>query len=166
MRVIVIVTCVALLAASALAGEGRLRSRDQHFIDRADSFYLGEVDAGTLALRKGTTEPVRLLGERVVRDQRKALEQLRAVGARSDLRVPGRLQDPEVRLYQRLDALTGAPFDEAYVAAVRSGYASAIRVFEAEARHGHNRELRAHAEGVLPMLRAHRATAMRELERM
>ncbi|HEY2743680.1 MAG TPA: DUF4142 domain-containing protein [Polyangia bacterium] len=139
---------------------------DRSFVDQAYSINEGEIELGKLAQKRGTTPQVVEFGQRMAGDHRVAQEQLRDVALADNLTLPHRLQAAELDLYKRLAQLHGQKFDDAYVEHMVSGHKGAIALFQEQADHGQNPQLRAYAEKELPMLRAHEAIAKRDLQRM
>jgi putative membrane protein len=163
MRVLLALACSMLLPVAASA---KGRASDRRFIDRAYSINEGEIELGKLAQQKGTTPQVREYGQRMVADHRVALDQLRDVAEKDNLKLPNQLQAAEVDLYKSLAKLDGKQFDDAYIDHMVVGHKSAIQLFEEEADRGKNPDVRAYADKELPMLRAHEEISRRDLQQL
>lgn len=96
----------------------------------------------------------------MVDDHGKTNDQLRRLGAQKGVPVQAaRIVDPDV---DALRSKSGREFDTAYVAvAGPDAHREAIRLFDAEARNGHDPDLRAFAGRTLPTLEHHLAAAQK-----
>ncbi|RQR62773.1 DUF4142 domain-containing protein [Burkholderia sp. Bp9126] len=132
----------------------RARGMDADFVDKAELAGKSEVDASRLALDKSTSRDVRAFAQRMIDDHGKANERLQKLAVREGASEPSaRPVDPDV---EALRNKSGHDFDVAYVAAAGpDAHQKAVRLFEDEARGGHDAGLRAFATATLPTLRHH-----------
>ncbi|WP_347468713.1 DUF4142 domain-containing protein [Burkholderia stagnalis] len=131
---------------------------DAEFVDKAGLAGKSEMQASQLALEKASSPDVRAFAKRMVDDHGKVSARLRGLGVRKGLPVQTvQIVDPDVEALRRR---AGRDFDVAYLAvAGPEAHRKAIRVFEDEARNGHDADLRAFANDTLPLLRQHLAAA-------
>jgi len=131
---------------------------DAEFVDKAAILGKTEVQASQLALDRSSNPDVKAYARRMVDDHVRMAEQLRRLGAQKGVPVQARmLVDPAVTA---LRTKNGHAFDTAYVAlAGPDAHEAAIRLYEAEARDGHDPQLRAFASDTLPTLKAHLGAA-------
>lgn len=131
---------------------------DVEFVDRASLAGKREVQASQIALERSPSADVRAYARRMVDDHGKTNDQLRRLGAQKGVPVQAaRIVDPDV---DALRSKSGREFDTAYVAvAGPDAHREAIRLFDAEARNGHDPDLRAFAGRTLPTLEHHLAAA-------
>lgn len=133
---------------------------DPEFVEKAALAGKREVQASQLAIERSESPSVREFAKMMLDDHGRANEQLRTIAAKEGVPAQAALiVDPDI------DALRnkhGHDFDVAYVAIAGPGaHRQAIRLFSAEARSGHSTELRAFAQGSLPMLHKHLGAAQK-----
>lgn len=139
-------------AATALAQDGAAAEedvvvveveRDQQALLRAilERMHLVNqmvMQAGLLAMEKGTTDNVRDYGERLFRDHREAAERLRALATERDVRLPADLGPDQMRAFPelaplalilaKLRAVDGEAFDRVFIAAMEQVHRNALTV--------------------------------------
>ncbi|RQS23374.1 DUF4142 domain-containing protein [Burkholderia sp. Bp8998] len=136
---------------------------DAEFVDKAGIVCKTELQASQLALDRSSNPDVKAFARRMVDDHVRMTAELRRLGAQKGLPVQARmLVDPAVTT---LRSMNGRAFDKGYIElAGPNAHEAAIRLYEAEARDGHDPQLRAFAADTLPTLKAHLGAA-RKLER-
>lgn len=82
--------------------------------NRKTSANLLEVELGNLARQRGTSAEVKAFGARMVTDHSKKIDELKALAASKDVELPTALLPDDRATCDRLAALSGAQFDEAY----------------------------------------------------
>ncbi|VWB40326.1 membrane protein [Burkholderia diffusa] len=136
---------------------------DAEFVDKAGIVGKTALEASQLALDRSSNPDVKAFARRMVDDHVRMAAELRRLGAQKGLPVQTRmLVDPGLTA---LRTMRGDAFDKGYIAlAGPNAHEAAIRVYEAEARNGHDPQLRAFAADTLSTLKAH-LRAARALER-
>lgn len=136
---------------------------DAEFIDKAGIVGKTELQASQLALDRSSNPGVKAFARRMIDDHVRMTAELRRLGAQKGLPVQTRmLVDPAVTA---LRSKNGRDFDKGYIElAGPNAHDAAIRLYAAEARDGHDSQLRAFAANTLPTLKAH-LSAARALER-
>ncbi|CAG9250288.1 conserved hypothetical protein [Burkholderia diffusa] len=136
---------------------------DAEFVDKAGIVGKTELQASQLALDRSSNPDVKAFARRMIDDHGRVAAELRRLGAQKGLPVQTRmLVDPALTA---LRTMNGDAFDKGYIAlAGPNAHEAAIRLYEAEARNGHDPQLRAFAADTLPTLKAHLGAA-RALER-
>ncbi|ABX17923.1 DUF4142 domain-containing protein [Burkholderia multivorans] len=131
---------------------------DAEFVDKAAMLAKTELLASQLAADRSSNAEVKAFARRMIDDHERIARELRRLGVDKGVPVQTRmLVDPALNT---LRTLSGAAFDRAYVQlAGPAAHEEAIRAYEAEARDGHDAQLRAFAARTLPMLKNHLAAA-------
>ncbi|MBJ9966054.1 DUF4142 domain-containing protein [Burkholderia seminalis] len=131
---------------------------DAEFIDKAALAGKAEVQASQLALKQAQSPDVRAFAKRMVSDHGKANARLTELAASKGMKPQvEQISDPDV---EALRGKSGHDFDVAYVAAVGpDAHRKAVALFDGEARHGNDPQLRAFASATLPTLRHHLSMA-------
>ncbi len=156
-----------VVSPGATADEADMTRRpsgiDAEFIDKAGIVGKTELQASQLALDRSSNPGVKAFARRMIDDHVRMTAELRRLGAQKGLPVQTRmLVDPAVNA---LRSKNGHAFDKGYIElAGPNAHDAAIRLYSAEARDGHDRQLRAFAANALPTLKAH-LSAARALER-
>lgn len=131
---------------------------DAEFVDKAAMIGKTVIQASQLALDRSANPQVKAFARRMVDDHERMAGTLRQIGA--DKGVPAQtrmLVDPALTALRKR---SGPAFDAGYVElAGPRAHEAAIRVYESEARDGHDPQLRAFATRTLPALRADLAAA-------
>ncbi|HEF4770229.1 DUF4142 domain-containing protein [Burkholderia multivorans] len=131
---------------------------DAEFVDKAAMLGKTELLASQLAAERSSNAEVKAFARRMIDDHERIARELRRLGVDKGVPVQTRmLVDPALNT---LRTLSGPAFDRAYVQlAGPAAHEEAIRTYEAEARDGHDAQLRAFAARTLPMLKNHLAAA-------
>jgi putative membrane protein len=145
----------ALLAADTEGQRGQLTSSDFKFVTDAKRGGMEEVQLGELAKQKATSPAVREFGERMVTDHQKANDQLKQIVQRKGALVPTSLSHHETSRLDRLQKLSGADFDKAYISDMVRDHKTDVKEFETATKSLSDPELRAFAEKTLPTLQEH-----------
>lgn len=131
-----------------------LPMQDQKFANDAAEAGLAEVQQGQLAEQKGD-KAVRAVGRRLVADHTKANSALQNAAQTLGLTLPTSPSPHQEAAYKKLQGLSGAAFDKAYLAGQRQAHEQAIALFSTEATNGQAPALKNFAAQTLPILRTH-----------
>ena len=148
----------ALLAGVTLAltaGAQSLSSSDQVFMKKAATGGMAEVQLGNLAQDKSSSEAVKDFGSRMVTDHSKANDKLKQIAADKNVELPTTLGKQEQAEMKKLQTMSGANFDKAYMKHMLSDHHKDIAGFEKEAKSGKDADVKAFASDTLPTLREH-----------
>lgn len=138
-----------MAAPAALAAEP-----DQAFVNKAAVGGMFEVESGKLARTRSESPDLRALAMMLEQDHRKANVRLAEVAKGEKLTVPSSLDSAHAAKLKDLEA-TKSGFDAKFLAVQKTAHADSIETFEAYARDGGNKQLKALAEDVLPTLKQH-----------
>jgi putative membrane protein len=131
-------SCI-LLAASAAAlaqASGDASAADKHFVNEALMGGMAEVQLGQLASQKGTSQDVKQFGQKMVEDHTKLGDQMKGVAGQIGVTPPTALSPQAQALKTRLDGLSGAQFDRAYIRAMVKDHEKDLKAFQGEAANG------------------------------
>ena len=118
---------------------------------------IAEVQMAELAQKKAQKQSVKDLANRLYADHTKAGDELKSIA--KDMTWPTGMKLKDQREYNRLLALSGDAFDREYVNRQIKDHKDDIHMFEHEAKHGENAEVKAWAAKNLPVLREHLSMA-------
>jgi putative membrane protein len=152
---------VALLAMSgpAAAQIQIVNNADRDFIAKAATGGVAEVELGRLATMRAARPSVRSFGERMVLDHGRSNAELAALAQSKGLALRPGLEPSQQAMRDRLNALTGADFDRAYMSEMLRDHNEDIALFERAVEVSADPDVKAWAARSLPMLRDHLALA-------
>jgi putative membrane protein len=161
--------CALLFASDAGAAERATQARKtplpraaaaNDFVAAAVRRNLAGLELSQLALQRSTTPAVRRLAERLASDSAASYETL--LGIVSDVgptRTPDTMDLEQRGVKARLSALSGAAFDRAYLAALKTNDERDIALYRSYAAHGDDEGLKRWAGDRLPAIRKRRQLA-------
>jgi putative membrane protein len=133
--------------------------QDSKFILEAASSNIMEVRLGQLAQSKATNPAVKQFGQQMVTDHTNLENQLAATVSKNGSQFkPGMTDDHEDQV-ERLEKLSGAEFDRAYMTAMLEHHQHDISTFQSQGQSARSTEARQVAASALPVLQRHLATA-------
>jgi putative membrane protein len=155
------------LAAAALSLQSneappRVATRDDGFVKRVAADVLAEVALGRLAAQRATRPEVKEFARTLADEQSRAYEDLKALAAQKKFTLPSEPRPEQKAQIVQLEALTGAAFDEAYLAATAASRAGALALYDEAAGAWGDPDVKTWAARLLPTLKQRLARA-REL---
>ena len=137
------------VAAVQQPAKAEVPAADRDFALEAARAGQKEVQLGNLAASQAGAPPVRDFAQQMVADHSAANDELKTLASAAGLTLPA------VEPASSLADLTGAQFDQAYVAEMVSDHQKAVALFEKEANQGTHKALRDFATAQLPTLSHH-----------
>jgi putative membrane protein len=131
------------------------KTSDTTFIKKAAEGGLAEVQLGQLAAQKAESQQVKQFGQRMVDDHTKANDQLKQVASEKGVNIPEKLDAKDAATKARLEKLSGAEFDRAYMADMVRDHTKDVREFENEANTAKDPAVKNFASQTLPTLKDH-----------
>lgn len=128
---------------------------DASFVKEAARGGLAEVELGQLAAQKASKEEVKKFGQRMVDDHTKANDQLKEVAAQEHIDLPTQIDAKDKAEKARLEKLSGAQFDKAYMDYMVKDHQADVQHFTWESKSGKTPAVKSFAEQTLPTLRDH-----------
>jgi putative membrane protein len=159
-RVVVIfgalVAASALVASASPAGQpDGLSAQDLNYLQTSISGDRFEIIGGKLAMKKGTKAQIRALGERLVTDHRKSLQESLALAKANGVAAPQAPTPSMVWELNTVAAMTGSAFDKSYSSLEVKDHQQDIEETAFEIKHGAKPEIKDSAKKELPILRMH-----------
>jgi len=128
---------------------------DEAFARKAAAGGQAEVELATLAQQKATNEHVKHAAQKVETDHKKANNELMAIADKKNISIDPKPTADHVKTKQRLEKLSGAEFDRAYIDVMIKDHQKDIKEFERQATNGSDPELKAFAAKTLADLKEH-----------
>ncbi|MBA3444237.1 MAG: DUF4142 domain-containing protein [Gemmatimonadales bacterium] len=132
-----------------------VKSVDQQFIGRLAAGNLLEVRLGQAARTKASNSSVKQFAERMVLDHTSMQKEWMALAARSGLVFKATLSPPQVEQWDRLNKLSGAEFDRAYMSSMVQNHRENVSSFQTERGRPHSPGFKELIDRDLVALQAH-----------
>jgi putative membrane protein len=106
------VACAAMASSYAQT----LNKGDQHILEQLAQANMAEVATGKIALEKGTSQEVKTFAQQMVDDHTKGLQAVQDVARSKNVTLPTEPDAKHKKMADKLNGLSGAAFDKAYLA--------------------------------------------------
>ena len=127
--------------------------QDNFWINAAQS-GMAEVELGKLAAQKATNAEVKKFAQMMVADHTKANDELKTLAAKNNVKLPTELSSAHKSMLEKLQGLSGAEFDKAYVDGQVDDHETAVDLMEDNAGNS-NADIKAFATKSLPVMQSH-----------
>jgi putative membrane protein len=128
---------------------------DSAFFKKAAEGGIAEVEAGTLAQNKGSSQAVKDFGAMMVTDHSAANDKLKAIAAAQDVKLPTSSSVSQMASKAKLEVLTGDTFDKSYIKGQIEAHQQTVALFKKEIASGQDGQAKVFASATLPTLQAH-----------
>ena len=133
---------------------------DMPFVRDAASSNLMEIRLGQLAQSKASNQAVKQFGQRMVTDHTNLQNQLTAAASGSGQTFTATLDSRHERQVTRLERLSGAEFDRAYMSFMIRGHQEEVSNFQTQSQSARSAQIRTLAANSLPVLQQHVSLAV------
>jgi putative membrane protein len=141
-------------------GTGSLPVWDQDFLANAEKSQIRQLSLSKVALDRARGSDVQAYAQMVVDDHTRTSQQLRDLMNRKGVSRPGAGTEANAEGEYRLDSVSGtAAFDHEYISLMAAETEQTLNRFEQAAETADDREVRAFAVAVLPVVRRERDEA-------
>jgi putative membrane protein len=148
-------------APASASTKASASSADQAFVRKAAMGGLAEVELGRLAQQKASSDEVKQFASRMVQDHSKSNDELKQVASAKGIEVPSALDMKHKNDYDRLNKLSGAEFDRAYMSHMVDDHRKDVADFKKEADSGRDADIKSFAAKTLPTLQEHMQLAQK-----
>jgi putative membrane protein len=138
----------------SMAGS-KLGSTDHKFVMEAAMGGMEEVQLGQLAAQKASDPDVKNFGQHMVDDHSKANTQLMQLASQKGVTPPTTLPADKQKDMDKLNSLSGAAFDKAYMSMMVKDHKKDVAEFQKESKSGKDSDLKSFASTTLPTLENH-----------
>jgi putative membrane protein len=150
---------MALLALELLVPSANaamtISTADQGFILAAAQGGMTEVELGQLAATNGIRDDVKEFGQMMVKDHTAINDDLKALAAQKGVTLPDSLDAKHQAMVDKLTALTGSEFDNAYITAMIKGHKKDAKAFKAESAATQDADIKSFLDKSIPIVEAH-----------
>ncbi|TDB96268.1 DUF4142 domain-containing protein [Micromonospora fluostatini] len=146
---------VGLAPAAAAQAAAQPSTQDTQYLQALHQVNLYEVAAGELAQKKGQNQQVKDLGQQFVTDHTTLDESVKNLANQLNVDLPDKPTADQQDVLDRLNGLSGAEFDKAWVTTELAGHVQAIQATQTEISQGSEQSVVQLAQDALPVLQAH-----------
>jgi putative membrane protein len=137
---------------------------DTNFILAAAQGGLVEVKLGELAVTNGLRDDVKEFGRMMVKDHTAINNDLKALAAQKGVTLPDSLNAEHQAMLDKMAALTGSGFDDAYIKGMIEAHQNDAKAFKAEFTATHDADIERFLDQSIPVVEMHlkHVTAMQK----
>ncbi|GGR80691.1 hypothetical protein GCM10010169_26130 [Micromonospora fulviviridis] len=146
---------VGLAPAAAAQPAAQPSTQDTQYLQAVHQVNLFEITAGNLAQQKGQNQQVKDLGKMFVTDHTQLDQTVQSTAQQLNVQLPSDPTADQQKVLDRLNNLSGAEFDKAWVTAQLAGHVQAIQATQTEISQGSEQSVVQIAQDALPVLQAH-----------
>jgi len=132
-----------------------MNDTDRNFMTNASYSNYNEIDAGTVAVARGSNPAVTSFGSMMQMDHTMAQNALDSIGDRRNMNLPTGPDQEHVMLKQMLMTLSGHTFDTAYMNSQVRDHQKTINLFQDEINNGRDQQVKNFASSKLPTIQHH-----------
>lgn len=133
---------------------------DMPFVRHASSSNIMEIRLGQAAQTRGSNAAVKQFGQRMLDDHTRMQNQLTAVVRNTGVTFTPGLDAVHEQQVSRIERLSGAEFDRAYMQAMIQGHREDVSQFQTQSQSAHSTQVRNLTASSLPILQQHLSLAM------
>ncbi len=141
--------------SSMQQGSGGASPADMMFVKKALQGSMAEVQVGQLALQKSSNDQVKEFAQRMVTDHTKLIDQMTPVALQIGVKMPDGPDKKQKMMMAKLQALSGADFDKAYVQAMVKDHKEDDSEFKTEISTGQSSMVKDAASKGDPVIESH-----------
>ena len=146
---------VSLALGAAAQTGAAVPAPDRTFAEKAAAGGVAEVEGGKIAEQRAANDKVKQFGARMVQDHSKANEELKQLASGKGLQLPSAPDAHSKEMMAKLQKLSGAEFDRAYMDHMVKEHKKDVAEFKKEAGSGKDPQIKAFAAKTLPTLEEH-----------
>jgi len=128
---------------------------DKSWAQKAAVGGMAEVEMGKLAQQKAANDQVKQFGSHMAEDHVKANNELKQIASSKGLALPTELDATHKTKMAKLEKLSGAQFDRAYMSEMVADHKKDVAEFRKQSTSGKDSDLKAFAAKTLPTLEDH-----------
>jgi putative membrane protein len=164
-KLLMALVAVGLLIAVPHANAATtVSTADQDFILAASQGGMTEVKLGELASANGKREDVKEFGQMMVKDHTAINNDLKALASQKSVTLPDNLDAKHQGMVDKMTALSGSEFDNAYIAGMIKAHKADAKAFKGESSATQDADIKSFLDKSIPIVEAHlkHVTAMKK----
>jgi putative membrane protein len=144
-----------LLPVPLALAQTKLSTADTEFILAAAQGGLTEVKLGELAAQRGTRDDVKAFGQKMVKDHTAINGDLKTLATQKGVTLPDSLDAKHQGMADKMAALTGQEFDDAYIADMTKGHKADAKAFKSESAATQDADIKSFLDKSIPVVEQH-----------
>jgi putative membrane protein len=128
---------------------------DQRYFDDLARANLAEIQSGKLAQSKTSSAEVKQFAQHMIDDHGKKFDEQRTLARAKNIALPAAPEDKHKDAMKKLERLSGAQFDRAYMEQMVKDHEEAVRLVQNIATKADDPELKAAGQKALPDIQKH-----------
>lgn len=116
--------------------------QDHAFVRKAEEGGMAEVQLGQLAQQKSNSQDVKQFGAKMVEEHTQLSNQIKPIAQQMGVKSPDGLSKSDQKLLAKLQGLSGAEFDKAYIKAMVKDHKKDLSEFQDTAQRTQNPQLK------------------------
>jgi len=155
-----------LLAIPCAKAQTAISTTDTNFILAAAQGGMTEVKLGEMAAQKGLREDVKEFGQMMVKDHMAINDDLKTMAAQKGVTLPNSLDAEHQDIVDKMAALTGTGFDDAYINGMIQTHQMDAKTLRAESAATEDAGVKYFVNTSIPVVESHlqRITALKNLK--
>jgi putative membrane protein len=142
-------------SSKANASSSSLDHADRKFVEEAAAGGMAEVEMGQLASQRAQSGEVKQFAQRMVQDHSKANDELKQVASSKGIQLPGQTDKSHQKKMDKLQKLSGADFDKAYMDDMVKDHKKDVKEFQKQSKSAKDADVKGFAAKTLPTLQEH-----------
>ena len=144
-----------ILAVPCAKAQTVISMTDTNFILAAAQGGMTEVKLGELASTSGTRADVKEFGQMMVKDHTAINDDLKTLAAQKGVTLPNSLDAEHQGMVDKMTALTGSGFDDAYIAGMIQVHQTDAKAFRAESDATQDAGIKYFVDTSIPVVESH-----------
>lgn len=116
--------------------------QDKAFVRKAEEGSMAEVQLGKLAQQKSNSEDIKQFGAKMVEDHTQLSDQMKPIAQEMGVNSPTQLSKKDRETVAKLENLSGAEFDKAYIKDMMKDHKKDLSEFQDTAQRTQNTQLK------------------------
>ncbi|MEV0612429.1 DUF4142 domain-containing protein [Nonomuraea sp. NPDC050404] len=142
-------------AAVAVQTDAQPSEQDRSWLRDSHGGNLAEIQAGRMAMRKGTTDQIKSLGEMLLNDHTKLGHKVTRTAEQLGIQLPTSPNADQRAVVRRLRESSGKEFDQDFLSGMVKAHTEAVAATKAEISGGSAPATKELAKTALPALEGH-----------
>lgn len=142
-------------AMSGISQQGSSDMADKVFLKKAMQGSMAEIQLGQLALTKSSNDQVKQFAQKMIDDHGKLNDQAKPVAMQNNVPVPAGPSKKDKAVMAKLQTMSGAAFDKAYIQDMVKDHQADDKDFKTEAMSGQNSSIKDLASQGEPIIASH-----------
>lgn len=163
---VAVLATTATGAAQPAMSATKMGGKDQAFVTKAAQGGMAEVKLAGVAIRTSKNPTVLTFAHRMVTDHTKNNDQLAGLAKAGGYTLPSGVGPQNAAVAAKLQPLSGAAFDRAYISAQVAGHQQMLALMKTEASRGKDPHMAAFAKSTAPVVEQHLALAQTDAAKL